>query len=99
MKKTMCPKCSHYETCSTPCFPVAKELFKNGNVFEKNGVIFPLYNHIQFGELQNINKKGAITEADNFIADDVESPFRHFAPKLKMTGIFIQRFFFKKSFK
>jgi hypothetical protein len=101
MKNKMCPKCSHYDFCKSPCYPVARNLYERGEPFEKNNVVYPLHKQIPISVCLKESKDGkdSPNNEEKILSDELESPFRHFDSKLKMTGIFIQRFFFRKKFK
>ena len=45
------------------------------------------------------NGKDVANDEEKLLSDGLESPFRNFEPKLKITGVFIQRFFLRESYK
>jgi hypothetical protein len=99
--KGICSKCSHFKMCETPCYPVTRYLYERGESFERGGVIYPLHKQIPISVCLKESEDGRKTanEEEKILSNQLESPFRHFEPGLKMTGIFIQRFFFRKKFK
>lgn len=99
----ICQQCSHYDTCKTPCAPVAQYISQdNLAVFEKtaigeNGeeitiVFAQSKKFIRESELPRISSK-TDDPIDSPFTTESESPFASFNPSLKQTGIFIDRFF------
>jgi DNA-directed RNA polymerase specialized sigma24 family protein len=102
----ICEKCAHRETCKKPCIFVEKILSEgNPKPFERDAgqaitYLFPRssreFNESHFipGECETPTKR---TRA--LFSDETESAFLNsIEPKLKQTGIFIDRFFFKMSY-
>lgn len=98
--KSVCEKCQHRMTCDRPCRPVELYLQQdNPAVFEKR------YINEEGKQVTIMFAKGRVTpqslgpemdeEADLAFSTENASPFRHFEPTLKQTGIFIDRFFHK----
>jgi hypothetical protein len=96
--KSICNKCSHYETCKKPCYPVSRYLYEPGEPFEKSGVVYPLHKHVQHSACLRPSEEGKDSD-DKIFSTELESPFKSFSPRLKTTGIFIHRFFLRDSFK
>jgi hypothetical protein len=104
----VCEKCSHREGCKVPCRPVELYLAQdNLTVFEKTGIgengeeitiIFAQSDKfIRESELPQVS--GKTGEPIEVFTTEAESPFAGFNPDLKQTGIFIDRFFNKWSYK
>lgn len=107
--KEICPKCVHHRTCRTPCYPVQRYLAKDKTVYEKT------YTNedgktvtILFAKSREIPESSLVQRQDpDFEPEEVqqafstnnESPFAGFKPKLKQTGIFIDRFFHNWSYR
>jgi DNA-directed RNA polymerase specialized sigma24 family protein len=98
----VCPRCSHFKSCRVPCFPMA-EYLKRGNltVFEKshtdeNGrtvtVLFPRSREMVESDLPQESGETAAKYQRAF-STEAENPFSEFAPSLKQTGIFVDKFF------
>jgi DNA-directed RNA polymerase specialized sigma24 family protein len=112
MKTEICPKCSKYKTCKSPCYPVWQYLAEdNLSVFEKtvtkeNGekvsIIFARSREQQQSMLSiGVDKQGDprySTREQQAFSTETENPFASFNPRLKQTGIFIDRFFHKASY-
>jgi len=104
-----CSKCSHRKTCKKPCFFVKEYLkFDNRKPFEENEGNFLTI--IRPGSKREIRTCELNTDEDSgeffggtqlFFSTDNASPFASAIdnPKLKQTGIFIDRFFFKMGYK
>jgi hypothetical protein len=108
MKTEICPKCSKYKTCKSPCYPVRQYLAKdNLSVFEKtvtkeNGetvsIIFARSREIHdTGLKQKYTGEPACKSLAVFSTEN-DSPFANFQPALKQTGIFVDRFFHNFSY-
>jgi hypothetical protein len=110
LQKGICPKCSHYESCKTPCYPVQQALAEDNltcyekTITKKNGETVSLI----FARSRETPETDLIHEfSDTGIPADKpqrvfstanESPFASFNPRLKQTGIFVDRFFHKFSY-
>jgi hypothetical protein len=110
---SICPKCSKYESCKSPCYPVQQLLAEdNLSVFEKtvtkeNGqrvsIVFARSREAQQTMLSSgKNKRGdprlSNKEQQAFSTENA-SPFSSFQPNLKQTGIFVDRFFNQFTYK
>jgi hypothetical protein len=105
--KGVCEKCARREGCDTPCRPVELYLAQdNLTVFEKTGIgengeeitiIFARSREIPESMLPQISDK--TEEPIDVFTTEAESPFAGFNPELKQTGVFIDRFFNKWSYK
>ncbi len=103
----ICQQCSHYDTCKTPCAPVARYISQDGlAVYEKtaigeNGeeisIIFARSREIPESALPQISGEND-DPIDSPFTTEADSPFASFKPDLKQTGIFIDRFFNKWSY-
>jgi hypothetical protein len=109
---SICPKCSKYKSCKSPCYPVKQFLAEdNLSVYEKTGVsengesVTILYARSREtqqsmlsigvdnrGDPRVSNKEQAAFSSEN------DSPFASFQPSLKITGIFIDKFFSNLSY-
>ena len=98
--KVRCDKCAHYSTCKRPCYPVEQYLREKGECFERDGVIYPLYKQIPISVYITEPKYGKLqaNDEEKILSDELESPFKSFSPKLKMTYVFIHRFFLNTDF-
>lgn len=107
--KGVCLKCKHYGFCKEPCRPVALYLAKdNASVFEKTftdedgRTVSLVYSRSRetyesaMGDPWDDSKRSS--EAEQAFSTENDNPFRHFDPKLKQTGIFIDRFFHGASY-
>ena len=104
-----CSKCSHRKTCKKPCFFVEKYLnFENRKPFEENEgnfltIMYPgSRKEIRTCEMHADEDSGEFFGGTQlFFSTDNKSPFACAVenPKLKQTGIFIDRFFFKMGYK
>ena len=107
MQAEICPKCSKYKSCKSPCYPVKKFLAKdNLSVFEKtvtkeNGetitILFarsrePQQSMLSIG-VDNRGDPRQSTKEQQAFSTENENPFADFKPSLKQTGIFADRFF------
>ena len=99
--KGICRKCCHYSSCTRPCYPVKQFLYEKGECFERGGVLYPLHKQIPFSVCmkESDNGKNVANDEEKLLSDELESPFISFEPKLKTTGVFINRFFLRKSHK
>jgi hypothetical protein len=99
----MCPKCTHYQTCQKPCYPVQRILSEKYEPYEVAGVLYPAHGHIQMSHMFSRGSKDGDgrpnREGEQILSNDRGKPFKEFNPNLVKTGIFIQRFFFKQPFK
>lgn len=105
--KDVCTKCAHYRTCRKPCAPVQQYLMEgNRSVFqqtatnERGETITIVYS-----ESNRVKRESELTHdinGENVKLSEVVSAcstgndldvFRDRKPKLKMTGIFYDRFF------
>jgi len=102
--KEVCLKCDHRETCKTPCLPVKLYLAQdNLTVFEKTytnedgETTTILYSRSRETPESMLTKRQdpgfTPEEVARAFSTENGSPFAHFDPKLKQTGIFIDRFF------
>lgn len=102
--KEICQKCTHYKTCKSPCYPVQQYLAQdNLTVFEKSHtnedgktvtILFARSREIPESSLvQRKDPDFEPEEIQEAFSTQNESPFAGFKPKLKQTGIFIDRFF------
>lgn len=111
--KDICKNCRHCKTCRSPCRPIELYLAENNlSVFEKTftnkdgekvSIVFARSRETQQSMLSiGVDKAGdprlSTREAQAFSTEN-ESPFASFEPKLKQTGIFIDRFFHNFSYK
>jgi len=101
LPKINCKKCSHYPTCTRPCYPVKQFLKEKGEAFERSGVLYPLYKQIPLSVCMKEadNGKDVANDEEKLLSDELESPFISFKPKLKRTGVFVRRFFLRESYK
>ena len=104
MKTEICPKCSKYKTCRSPCYPVKQYLAEdNLSVFEKKvsgkgTILFPRSREQRESELnQKFTGEKSKISFEAFSTES-ENPFRHYEPNHKQTSIFIKRFFGKWSY-
>lgn len=109
MEVEVCPKCSHYDICESPCYFVQQYLMEgNTSIYQQSAknkkeelitIVYTECNRVKRTSELSHNIDGehvALSEAvRQHSTDNTDSPFRHFEPKLKMTGIFIDRFFDK----
>lgn len=101
-----CSKCSHRLTCKKPCFFVEEYLkFENRKPFERNfdefmTVIFPgSKKEVRECDLSTYEDGKPAKENEAFFSTENESAFKSASePKLKQTGIFIDRFFFQMGY-
>ena len=103
--KEICSKCTHYKTCKSPCYPVQQYLAQdNLTVFEKSHtnedgktVTITFARSREVPESSLIQRKDPGFEPEEvqkiFSTENNTSPFSHFEPNLKQTGIFVDRFF------
>jgi len=112
MKADICPKCTHYKTCKKPCRPVELYLAENNlTVFEKNAInsrgekvsiVFARSREMQQSTLSiGVDKRGdprLSNKEQQAFSTENDKPFRSFEPKLKQTGIFVDRFFHNFSY-
>jgi len=102
--KEICDQCVHKKDCARPCRPVELHL-QAGNpcVYEKT------YQDPLTGRMVTViypaNRKeirqstaGVDEDANPAFAAEMPGPFRHFDPQLKMTGVFVDRFFRKLAY-
>ena len=107
--KEICQKCVHKETCTHPCRPVELHLAEgNQGVFEKRyidpasgrqmTVLYPTREKRETSMIDEFKETGIPADkVQRTFSTLKDSPFRHFEPSLKQTGIFIDRFFNKYS--
>jgi len=103
--KSVCPKCSKYKSCKSPCYPVQQYLAENNHVFEKSftdkdgkriKMVFSNYKVLSESVIaQEYDKSG---KPDNkrtqeAFSTENESAFASFEPGLKTTGVFRDRYF------
>lgn len=108
----ICPKCQKFKNCRSPCYPVKQYLAQdNLSVFEKTitkkngetvGIVYARSREFQQSMLSiGVDKQGdhrlSNKEQEAFSTDN-ESPFEDFKPRLKQTGVFIDRFFHGHSY-
>jgi hypothetical protein len=103
MQADICPKCSKYKSCKSPCYPVKEFLAKdNLSVFEKtvtkeNGetisIIFARSREIPETALNQKYTGEPARKSLEIFSTENENPFASFKPNLKQTGIFVDRFF------
>jgi hypothetical protein len=77
---------------------VSRYLYEPGEPYERAGVVYPLYKHVQHSACLKPSDDGKDSE-DNIFSSELESPFRNFSPRLKTTGVFIHRFFLRENYK
>ncbi len=101
----ICGKCSHRKSCKKPCIFVEKYLsLNNRKPFEKDvkdilTVLFPrLRREIRECEMGAYEDGKPNKQAQAAFSDENESAFLGTDHRLKQTGIFIDRFFFAKSY-
>jgi hypothetical protein len=97
-----CPKCVHYKTCEKPCFPVWEYLNQeNLSVYEQHytneegervDIVFARSRETPETDLAESQSQTVFNTCN-------ESPFSDFVPRLKQTGIFLDRFFHQFSYK
>jgi DNA-directed RNA polymerase specialized sigma24 family protein len=103
MAHEVCPKCSHFKSCRTPCYPVGEQLRRdNLAVFEKSytdpetgqttTILFSRSRELPESDLPQDDGKTA-SEYPKAFSTENENPFAGFTPNLKQTGIFVDRFF------
>lgn len=108
----VCPKCPHYRTCNKPCSPVQQYLMdSNRSVFQQSA--FNEHRErvtIVYSESNRVKRESELTHdvnGENVKLSDVVSAystgndlgvFKDRKPKLKMTGIFYDRFFKRLSY-
>lgn len=96
-----CPRCQHFGSCEKPC--PAVDMLVGPEPYEvhdgKRIVIHPDPREVHISHLESLDADGdgnkIIEQYLNTLAD---SPFRQFDPRLKITGIFVDRFFYKWSY-
>lgn len=101
-----CEKCSHRKICKSPCIFVEKLLCAdNRKPFEKNigdnaTILYPKSKReINESSLDTYDDGKFSKRVQFYFSDANESIFlTDIEPKLKQTGIFIDRFFFKMSY-
>ena len=101
--ESICPKCSKYENCRSPCYPVKQFLAENNlSVYEKtvtkeNGetisIIFARSREIPQTGLEQKHTGEPARKSLEIFSSENDSPFSSFRPQLKQTGIFVDRFF------
>ena len=101
----ICPRCAHYADCKTPCYPVSVYLARdNLSVYEKTAtnekgqtvtLLFARSREIPESALPMTFEDSGIPAdmSQRTFNTDAESPFASFNPKLKQTGVFLDRFF------
>ena len=108
----VCPKCSKFKSCKSPCYPVQQWLAENNlTVFEKTAInergetvqiVYARSRETQQSTLSiGVNNQGAprkSTAEQQAFSTENENPFAEFKPRLKQTGIFIDRFFHGSSY-
>jgi len=108
----ICPKCSKYRSCKLPCYPVQQYLAEdNLTVFEKTAVnehgeqvtvIYARSRETQQSTLSiGVDRSGdprLTGEEQAAFSSENENPFSGFKPRLKQTGIFVDRFFKKAAY-
>jgi len=99
--KSICKKCSHFPSCTTPCYPITRYLHEPGEVYERNAVVYPLHRQVQQSACLKPSDDGKeiANSSEKIFSDELESPFRNFSNKMMTTGIFIDRFFFRENYK
>ena len=112
-KADVCNKCVHFKTCKKPCRPVELYLAENNlTVFEKTAInargekvsiLYARSREMQQSVLSiEVDKSGdprlSNKEQQAFTTEN-DKPFKSFEPKLKQTGIFVDRFFHNFSYK
>ena len=112
MQAEICPKCSKFKSCKSPCYPVKQFLAKdNLSVYEKtvtkeNGetitILFARSRELQQSMLSiGVDNRGdprQSTKEQQAFSTENENPFTSFKPSLKQTGIFVDRFFHNSSY-
>jgi hypothetical protein len=107
--KNICPKCNHFKFCKKPCrFAEIYLGYENLAVWTKKStdeqgreieIIYSRSRERQQSTLsQGFDKRGRpalSTKEQRAFSSENESPFANFKPRLKQTGIFIDRFFHK----
>jgi len=113
MKADVCNKCVHFKTCKKPCRPVELYLAENNlTVFEKTAInsrgekvtiLFARSREMQQSTLSiGVDKRGdsrLSNKEQKAFSTENEKPFSSFQSKLKITGIFVDRFFHNFSYK
>ena len=108
----ICPKCSKYRSCKSPCYPVQQYLSEdNLTVFEKTAVnergdvvqiVYARSRETQQSTLSiGVDNQGdsrISTAEQQAFSTENENPFAGFKPCLKQTSIFIDRFFHGSSY-
>ena len=108
----VCPKCSKFKSCKSPCFPVQQWLAEdNLSVFEKTAVnergevvqiVYARSRETQQSTLSiGVDRSGdprLTGEEQAAFSTENENPFVSFKPRLKQTGVFIDRFFHGSSY-
>lgn len=96
-----CPRCQHFENCEKPC--PAVDMLAGPEPYEPHEGKFIIvhgdHREVNQSHLESLDQDGDGTKiVDEYLNTLSESPFRHFDPSLKITGIFIDRFFYKWSY-
>ncbi len=105
--KDICPKCKKRKTCKVPCYPIENYLKRdNLTVYEKGQgdtvTVYPRSREehrstLSAGEDKRGDPRLSSKETMAF-STEAENPFRSYVPNFKQTGIFIDRFFGKRSY-
>ena len=112
MKREVCSKCSKFQKCKSPCRPVELYLKQdNLDVFEKTGInengevvqiVYARSRETQQSMLSiGVDNRGdpsQSTAEQQAFSTENENPFAGFKPRMKQTGIFIDRFFYGSSY-
>lgn len=103
--KNICPKCAHFQTCESPCYPVKQYLAEdNLSVFEKTytnkegktvSIVFARSREIPESDLPQVFEDTSIPadKPQRVFSTESENPFKSFNAKHKQTGVFVDRFF------
>jgi hypothetical protein len=100
-----CRRCANRKVCKAPCFFAEMHLsHDNRKPFEKDiddfTVVYPrVRRELRESELPDFENGTPTGPKQIAFSDATENPFpESFTPKLKQTGIFIDRFFFHKTY-
>lgn len=103
----ICKKCRHRKRCKAPCAPV-ESLLQQGNstpfevVVGDDILVMRPYHRKEVRESEMVYLHDIVetptNEAQRAFSTANSSPFANYKPKLNMTGVFIDRFFFRMSY-
>jgi hypothetical protein len=101
--KDICQKCCKYNTCTVPCYPIERYLERdNKRPFERSNnykiTVYSQYKQVIRSTFSRDNEKiegryPTLSDETRGFRTENENPFSSFEPNLKLTSVFIQRFF------